>query len=203
MAPTDSAPSKPTIIFILGAWHVPAHLEPLATRLRNAGYISVHIPSLPSIGTRPALTDALGADSAVIREILNHAIDSAGEDVVLVAHSYGGVPCCEAAAGYSKAERQAWGLRGGVIRLVFIAAAVLEVGDSVQTNRYNPPENMNPEFATAGVMLEGEDAGLIAIGDSAAAHSIFYNDVDEKEAARWFALMKPISIKFVIFLVVI
>lgn len=198
MASADCSTSKPTLIFVLGAWHVPAHLEPFATRLRNVGYNSVHIPALPSISTRPALTDAVGPDSAVIRKALTHAIDSAGEDVVLVAHSYGGLPACEAAAGYSKAERQARGLKGGITRLVFIAAALLEVGDTVQTNRYNPLEDANPEFATAGVMLEGEDAGLILIRDAATAHSMFYNDVDEREAVRWASLLKPISIGFVI-----
>lgn len=43
-------------------------------------------------------------------------------------HSYGGAPGSEAVAGLSKKERQARGKKGGVVRLVYLAAMALEEG---------------------------------------------------------------------------
>jgi hypothetical protein len=47
-------------------------------------------------------------------------VADSGEDIILVMHCYGGLPGAEALSGLGKAEREQNGLRGGVIRLVFI-----------------------------------------------------------------------------------
>ena len=46
-------------------------------------------------------------------------------------HSYGGAAGTEAARGLSTSERAAQGLPGGVVRLVYMCAFMLQVGESV------------------------------------------------------------------------
>ena len=54
-----------------------------------------------------------------------------GKDVVLYLHSYAGFPGSSAIAGFSKAERSAAGLQGGIIGLIFQSAFVPKVGDTL------------------------------------------------------------------------
>ncbi|KAF2636920.1 hypothetical protein P280DRAFT_472787 [Massarina eburnea CBS 473.64] len=53
-----------------------------------------------------------------------------GKDVILVAHSYGGVPTSQSIKGVSKAEREKVGKKGGVVRVAYMAALVPELGGS-------------------------------------------------------------------------
>jgi pimeloyl-ACP methyl ester carboxylesterase len=55
---------------------------------------------------------------------------SAGKDVVVVAHSYGGMVATDAAQGLSTAARADQGLAGGVSRIVYLASIVAEVGET-------------------------------------------------------------------------
>ena len=53
------------------------------------------------------------------------------KDVLLVLHSYGGVPGCGAINGLEKSVRESRGGRGGVIGCVFIAAMLPLKGQSL------------------------------------------------------------------------
>lgn len=55
----------------------------------------------------------------------------ASEEIVLVAHSYGGAPASESLAGLSLLERQKHGKPGGVVRLAYITAVVPKVGNGL------------------------------------------------------------------------
>jgi hypothetical protein len=70
------------------------------------------------VGGNPATYD-FTEDVRAIRNLVAHYADS-GRDVILVMHGYGGLPGAEALHGLGKAEREQRGLRGGVVRLVFI-----------------------------------------------------------------------------------
>lgn len=52
----------------------------------------------------------------------------AGEEVVLVAHSYGGTPASECMSGLSVESRRKEGKEGGVRRLGYVTAVVPKVG---------------------------------------------------------------------------
>lgn len=52
-------------------------------------------------------------------------------DVILVMHSYAGVPGSAAALGLGKKERVAQGKKAGVIGQIFYAAMLLKGGDGV------------------------------------------------------------------------
>ena len=56
-----------------------------------------------------------------------------GKDVVLTMNSYGGFPGTEASKGLSKKEREANGLKGGIIELVYLASFLPAVGLSLRT----------------------------------------------------------------------
>jgi hypothetical protein len=91
--------------------------EPLRIALSLHGYTVVPL-GLPSIGGNPATHD-FTEDVQAIRRLVTQIANS-GSDVIVVLHGYAGLPGGEALLGLSKRERECAGLRGGVIRLVFI-----------------------------------------------------------------------------------
>lgn len=65
------------------------------------------------------------------RQAIQDAIDvelNIGNDVVVMAHSYGGVPSSSALEGRAKSVRQKKGLAGGVIAVVYLATFLADVG---------------------------------------------------------------------------
>lgn len=109
--------SKPTFVCIPGASHSPLIYDPVKSGLAYYGYEVTPI-ALPSVGGNPATYD-FTEDVRAIRHYVTYYADL-GRDVILVMHGYSGLPGAEALYGLGKAERERSGLRGGVIRLVFI-----------------------------------------------------------------------------------
>ena len=118
-----------------GAFHSPAHFSALRTALEGHGY-EVVAPQLPSVGASPNVPD-FSQDVATVRAVLSTLIDDQKKDVVLAAHSYGGVPGTEAAKGFAKSTRHhpssastGSGGGGGIIALVYMTAYLSLVGES-------------------------------------------------------------------------
>jgi hypothetical protein len=109
--------SRPVFVCVPGASHSHLIYEPLRAALSFHGYTAYPL-ALPSVGGNPPTYD-FTEDVRAIRNICSDLAD-AGEDVILVMHAYGGLPGGEALYGLGKGEREQRGLRGGVIRLVFI-----------------------------------------------------------------------------------
>lgn len=105
-----TAQNRPRIILVHGAWVGPWEFAPLVEILLERGW-EVDALDLPSTGT----TGSMFQDAAAI----SAAIDRAGGPVVLVAHSYGGVPVTQA------------GDHPAVERIVYVAAFALDAGESV------------------------------------------------------------------------
>lgn len=84
--------------------------------------------TLPSTGSTSPLTSNQ-PDVLAVRQVLEELTDS-GKDIIVVAHSYGSIPTCEAVKGLRREERGKLGKAGGVVRLVFIAAWLLWEGES-------------------------------------------------------------------------
>ena len=127
MAPANP---KPTIFIIAGAWHRPSAYSSLATHLETAGFPTTTVP-LPSVNsvTPTAATCAKDADS--VREKLISAIEADGKDILVIAHSYGGIPTGGASRGLSKASRRQEGKSGGVLGLIYMCAHVVPEGTTV------------------------------------------------------------------------
>lgn len=87
-------------------------------------------PFQPSVGKLPPI--GLAEDAQCIRDELKKLVEVEQKDVIVVAHSYGGIVTTQAVdAEFSKKAREAKGLAGGVIRLVFMCAFLLPLGDSL------------------------------------------------------------------------
>ena len=76
--------TKPTIIFVHGAWHSVQFFEKVIPILEPLGYRCVTVP-LPSVGSSPPVK-SLNEDIEAVRGAVLKELD-AGRDVVINAHS--------------------------------------------------------------------------------------------------------------------
>lgn len=102
--------TRPRIILVHGAWVGPWEFEPLVNILRADGW-NVDAVALPSTGS----TEGMLADAAAVTA----EIERVDGPVVLVGHSYGGVPVTQA-GGHSSVQR-----------IVYVTAFALDEGESV------------------------------------------------------------------------
>ncbi|KAL8783054.1 MAG: hypothetical protein Q9213_004901 [Squamulea squamosa] len=174
---------RPTIVLVHGGWQGPENYSLLVPRLEKAGY-SVVAVTLPSVGVTPAVPDFSG-DVSVIRNVVTSTL-ATGKDVVLVLHSYGAVPGCEALKGIKQdaaklvLESSGLGKVGRVVKLAFIAALLFPEGKSTLT------EGRETDPVT-GFDCENN---LIRCTDGS---SRFYNDLPPQTAARWAARLRTHS----------
>lgn len=84
--------SKPVILLFPGAWHKAATYNELINNLDSYGY-SCHPVDLPSVDPDPkaALTQTVADDIATVRTNVLSLLKS-GQDVVVICHSWSGVP---------------------------------------------------------------------------------------------------------------
>jgi hypothetical protein len=121
---------KPTILLVPGAWHKGSTFEPVATILRDQGYEAETI-TLPSAGG-PASTTAYDDAKYIQRQYLSPLVSSEKE-VILVMHSYAGVPGTESVKGFARKDLAEQGKKGGVVGLVYLSAFIVPTGASVAT----------------------------------------------------------------------
>jgi pimeloyl-ACP methyl ester carboxylesterase len=103
----------PSLLVVPGAWHKPDHFRLLVNELSD---IDVHTVTLTSSGDDPATLRDMHSDAEVIAEA---AADIDGP-VVVVAHSYGGVPT-------TQASREP----GNVVRIIYVASFQLLAGEAL------------------------------------------------------------------------
>jgi pimeloyl-ACP methyl ester carboxylesterase len=70
-------------------------------------------------------------DAALIAKVAEELADQ-GKDVILIGHSYGGVPISQSPKGLVKEERKAQGKPGGIVRLAYMTCLVPTIGQSAQ-----------------------------------------------------------------------
>jgi NAD(P)-dependent dehydrogenase (short-subunit alcohol dehydrogenase family) len=107
--------ARPTFLLVQGAWHHPDVWLPLRGELFARGYRSV-VTDLPSAGSSPV--GSMHDDAHAIRQALSR-IDG---PVVVVAHSYGGIPVTEATVGAAN-----------VTQLIYLAAYLPDEDGSMFT----------------------------------------------------------------------
>ena len=121
-------PSKPTFVLVPGNFQPSAYYAGTAKLLETHGF-QTRLITIPSTGSKLPLTSN-EPDILAVRQVLEELSES-GRDIIVVAHSYGSIPTCEAAQGFGRQERL--GKAGGVIRMVFVAAWLLQEGESPPT----------------------------------------------------------------------
>ena len=116
-----------TVVLVPGAFHVGSAIDILGVQLQQKGY-NTRTWGLKTVN-RPNVS--VGEDSMLLAEEILEPLMEQGKDVVLYLHSYAGFAGSAAIAGFSKAERSAKGLQGGIIGLIFQSAFVPKVGDTL------------------------------------------------------------------------
>lgn len=125
--PPDIKMTKPAIVIIPGAWHRPKHYQHLIDSLAKVNYEAVGV-TMPSVDSSPPHT-SWDQDAQAVRRVILEYLD-AGKDVIAIAHSFGGIAMSEAAKGLGKQDREKQGLKGAVLRLVYMTAMALPKGQT-------------------------------------------------------------------------
>ncbi|ORY05271.1 hypothetical protein BCR34DRAFT_590937 [Clohesyomyces aquaticus] len=119
--------SKPVFVLVPGASMNPTHYAYL-THLLNLAAYPTFSALLPSVGATAPVTAS--DDAAYVRDrMILPVLDIEERDVILVSHSYSGIPASAAAAGLSKKERVQQGKKTGVLGQVYLAAILVKGGD--------------------------------------------------------------------------
>ena len=119
--------SKPVFVLVPGAAQNPSHYAYLQHLLLSQGY-GVLSALLPTVGATAPLTAE--DDAEYIRScMLLPVLDLEKHDVVMISHSYSGMPASAAARGLGKADRVAEGKETSVLGQIFIASMLPRGGD--------------------------------------------------------------------------
>lgn len=147
----------PSLLLVHGSWHGPWCWEKLTPELDRLG-IAWRTVALPCVGDDASKLGTVADDAAVIEKA---AREIAG-DVVVVAHSYGGVPTTEARLG------------ANVKHLVYLGAFMPDVGQALL--------NLLPPGPLPPVVIARED-GATQVNLPIAVDT-FYADCDAA-TAQW------------------
>lgn len=127
--------TKPTIVLVPGSFALPEFYNPVFDAVRERGYDikGLHLPSvgLRAVEGRPGNPPTMYDDAAHIDKELKKLSDE-GKDIVLIGHSYGGVPISQCGQGLSKEERQKQGKRGGLVNLAYLTCLVPGLGQNAR-----------------------------------------------------------------------
>lgn len=150
----------------------------IAKKIEEAGH-KTDMVHLPSVGALEPLKN-FDPDVSAIKPHVKKAVD-AGQKVVMVAHSYGGIPTSEAVHGLDYKTRQTNGRQGGVIHLFYCCSFIIEPNQTLHEafgSKERPWYNIAEDRMTVTPIKPEE---------------IFYNDLPEDEARRVSATLKPQS----------
>lgn len=155
--------SRPLILFVHGAWHGSWCWDGVREQLRADGW-TTRVLELPSV-VRSDERSGLHDDARVVQQ----TIDDIDQPVVVVAHSYGGMPATQGVAESPN-----------VVHIVYLAAFMLDVGQSVldAVGGHVPP-------------WWDVDEGTVTPRQP---HEVFFNDVPLDVAERAAARLRPHSL---------
>lgn len=115
-----------SIVIAHGSFSQAPLFDTFTSALKDVGFHRVIVPQLPSAGFSPPENpferDVTTLQNATAKQLETH-------DVLLVAHSYGGLPGCEAIAEFPSTSPLAGRIRG----IVLVAAVLADVGMSSLT----------------------------------------------------------------------
>jgi pimeloyl-ACP methyl ester carboxylesterase len=143
------ASTRPFLVILPGGSQNPTHYGYLAHLLQLAGY-PTYSALLPSVGASGKVTTQ--DDMAYIRDrMILPILENEEHDVILVMHSYSGVPGSAAALGLGKKERAAQGKKTGVIGQIFFDIFTASGGSFPPYLR--PDVSSNHCFCTCTMLL--------------------------------------------------
>ncbi|KAK8120027.1 Alpha/beta hydrolase fold-1 [Apiospora kogelbergensis] len=170
---------KPDILLVPGAWHTPAAFDLVRDQLTRRGFQSTAVPLL-TVGPTDPLNQGVPEDAAAIRAELEKLVD-AGKEVMVISHSYGGVPAAAAVEGLNLKDRAAQGQKGGVLMVVHMTSFAAKVGTSLMDSLGGNPL---PWFNITGDILTPINPV-----------KVFYADVEPKLAEKSAEAILPSSLR--------
>ncbi len=176
-----SVKPQPTILYVPGAWHQPIIFDKVISILSKRGFRSRKI-NLASVGRSPPVT-SLESDVEAIR---NTALADTrqGRNVIVVCHSYGGVPTNQALRGLDRAQSPGG---GRVLAIVYIASYIIREGvsgsDAVEAQG-GSPNSLEFEFLPDG---------NIFFKNTSNPAEVFYSDLSAQAGKFWVSKLQPQS----------
>jgi len=170
--------SKPSILLITGSFALPEFYDSIVDPVAAKGYEikALHLPSVGlKTGPREGVPPTMYDDAAFIAQEAKRLADD-GKDVILIAHSYGGVPMTESTKGLGKIERQKEGKTGGIVKLAYITVLLPPVGVS-GGSLLADVENK--------VGMEVDDKGWLYHPDIPRSASLTFSDLPKEEGETW------------------
>lgn len=129
---------KPVLVFVPGAWHPPSCYDVIINTLSSAPYFYPCVAiTTPTVGAEPPIL-TLQHDVDAIRAVTARLVGD-GKEILLVMHSYGGLPGSQSCEGLAKSELERQGKKGGLIALIYITAFILPEGAAGATRETLPP----------------------------------------------------------------
>ncbi|OAP59539.1 hypothetical protein AYL99_06837 [Fonsecaea erecta] len=166
---------KPTLIFVPGAWHTADTWTKICKILENQHQYKCIPLTLPSTQSDPSAT--LLGDIETVRNAIV-AETSQGRDVVVVMHSYGGIPGQSAIKGLTSPKWETDTAEskktGHVIGLILMASGfVVPAKSFIDGMGGQPPPSfiLNKESGFAELVVDPRE--------------LFYHDLPEEEGKEW------------------
>ncbi|KAI5868240.1 alpha/beta-hydrolase [Durotheca rogersii] len=170
-----------TVVIVPGSFSPSELYILLQDRLESHGIPSV-VVDLPSVGHHQGKRAATMTDDAnEISRVASALLDD-GKEVVLMAHSYGGIPATQSLEKLSHTARRAAGKDRGVKKVVYLASVVIPVG----TSNWDTFGGTLPTFVTA-------NDDYMSIDPVANAPQTF-SDLPEEESLKWGRMLSQQSI---------
>ena len=164
-----AASKQIAVLIVHGGYFLPDSWQPFINSLSLAGFI-VRCPRLPTCGDARPPTATFADDVAVVQSAAKGLI-AEGHQIIVLAHSYGGMVASEAISGDLYAVH---GSNGGVIHLIFLSAWLVTAGNSVGdlVQKYGFQSSVDVGF--------NEDGTAWAKN----APYCFFNDINESDSKR-------------------
>ena len=170
--------SKPTLVFVHGAWHRADCFAKIITALEQQGYHCI-APQLPMCGT-PEPVESLVSTVSQLEEIIG-AETAKGNDVVMVNHSFGGVVGCSAVKGFTAKDSSKLGTaKGKVIGIIELCAFMVPTGACMYEVVASTPGQFRSHVTSEGWSVIDDDT-----------IDLFYNDLPAAEAKRTAEMLEP------------
>ncbi|KAJ5998661.1 hypothetical protein N7451_006471 [Penicillium sp. IBT 35674x] len=163
------ATGKPTILLIPGSCNQGIIYDHVAAILRSQGY-PVEPITLPSQGGPSSST--MYDDSEYIRQNYLKGLVAQGREIIIVMHSYSGLPGTECIKGFARKDRLAQDLNGGIVGLLYISSLVVLAGNSIV--------DLNPMLESQAT-IDGNELW------PKNARDMFFNDLDDDVAEKYLA----------------
>lgn len=182
----------PTLVFVPGSWHLPSCYDKVTKVLQEKHNLKCTSFNLPSTNGDPAATFKDDVDAA--RKTIAKEIDQ-GRNVVVIAHSYGGMVGNSAIKGFAKTRvtdgasstdsgNAELSPKGHVIGLILIASGFTLTGVAFMDPFFGHPPpawRVNKETGFADIVIS--------------PRQFFYHDLSEEESEYWASRLTTQSLK--------